>query len=52
MKTVTLTDEQWDQILDAAESHCDKGPPSQGWQSDELHAAATALREALYAETP
>jgi hypothetical protein len=36
MKIVTLTDEQWALLLRILESHEDRGPMGEGWQSPEL----------------
>jgi hypothetical protein len=47
MKTVTLSDEQWQEILDAAQQHRDCGPDGEGWQSEELKRAVAALEIAL-----
>jgi len=46
-RTITLSADQWDVILDAVECYCDEGPPGEGWKSARLSAAATALISAL-----
>jgi hypothetical protein len=46
-RTITLTADQWDVILDAVECHCDEGPPGEGWKSSKLSAASAALSSAL-----
>ena len=47
MKTITLTEDQWEKILDAAQSYQDQGPSPNGWQTPELAAASKALDAAL-----
>lgn len=49
-KTITLTEDQWEKILDAAQSHQDQGPCPNGWQTPELTAAAEALDAAIKSE--
>jgi hypothetical protein len=33
-----------DEALEYLESHCDEGPPGEGWQSDRLQALCNAIR--------
>jgi hypothetical protein len=51
-KTITLASDQWQVILEAAESHCDEGPPGQGWKSPRLSSAIAALDVALSQSDP
>lgn len=36
MKTITLTDKQYEKLVDIIDDHHDKGPVSYGWTSPEL----------------
>ena len=36
MKTITLTDEQYEKLVDVLGDHSDKGPRDYGWNSKEL----------------
>jgi len=46
-KTITLSMEMWEEILNATESYWDRGPAGEGWQSDELSRASATLQEQL-----
>lgn len=41
--TITLTEDQWELISDAADSCEDEGPRGEGWQSPELSSACATL---------
>lgn len=45
--TVTLSPDQWEEILNAAESYRAVGIPGADWQDEALKEAAAALRDAL-----
>lgn len=51
-RTITLSADQWEAILEAVECHCDEGPPGEGWKSSKLSAASAALRSALAQPEP
>jgi hypothetical protein len=44
-RTITLSADQWDVILEAVECHCDEGPPGEGWKSSKLSAALSSALE-------
>lgn len=46
-KTVTLSLEDWEAIVDAIQSTQDEGPVGYGWKSDKLRSAESALIQAL-----
>ena len=37
MKTIILTDKQYEKLCDVLTSHSDEGPLLSGWNSDELN---------------
>lgn len=46
MKTIGLTDEQYQKLLEVLELTQDEGPHGEGWKSDELCAVIEAVRAA------
>ena len=46
-KTITLSLEDWETIVDAIQMTQDEGPEGEGWKSDELSRAESAMNHAL-----
>jgi hypothetical protein len=46
-KTITLSVEDWETIVDAIQMTRDEGPDGEGWKSDELKQAESAMNCAL-----
>lgn len=51
-RTITLSAEHWQRIVDALDTCYDEGPPGEGWQSGELSSATAALNAALEQPVP
>ena len=47
MKTITLTDKQYEKLVDVLDNHTDDGPRNSGWASQEL----IELKEVVIYET-
>lgn len=47
IKTITLSLETWEAIVDAIQMTQDEGPEGEGWKSDELSRAESSLNCAL-----
>ena len=50
-KTVTLNEDQWELIQNAATYYWDSGPSGEGWKSDELSSACSDLDAQLEGES-
>jgi hypothetical protein len=45
--TMTLTNEEWDLVLEAVERYCDCGTPEEGWMSLEWERISTQFVQAV-----